>query len=454
MDETVARGCALQCAILSPRMRVKAYDIVDVVPYAIRCVQEKEGKEEAFDLFKKGDEFPSYRRITFHTTEPISLRLEYTEEALKQLMPGTHPVVAKMVVNMTDAVKKAENPAVMINFCYDAHGLCYLYNAMAKIQLPPEPEKTKEEPKEPAKEEKKEEKEEKKEEEKKEMDVEGEEKKEEPKPEEKKEEKKEEPKPKYQTETLQCLSSFNGLTAEQVKEADQQEKAMLKKDEEIRARNHAKNELESYIYNMRDKVTDVYKAYVLDNVRDDFLQKLEATENWLYDDEGYFAKREAFEARLTDLQTIGNPIVCRYKDSQERPEAVSQLTQRLETIERILSTPNEKYDHITDEDKKPVREMIADAQSWLQKMLVEQSNLALTQDPVLKAVDILDRMKNVDALYNKVMSKPKPAPKKEEKKEEEKKTEEKKEEEKEKKTEEEKEEKKEEEKDDNKMDVE
>ena len=286
------------------------------------------------------------------------------------------------------------------------------------------------------------------------MDVEGEEKKEEPKPEEKKEEKKEEPKPKYQTETLQCLSSFNGLTAEQVKEADQQEKAMLKKDEEIRARNHAKNELESYIYNMRDKVTDVYKAYVLDNVRDDFLQKLEATENWLYDDEGYFAKREAFEARLTDLQTIGNPIVCRYKDSQERPEAVSQLTQRLETIERILSTPNEKYDHITDEDKKPVREMIADAQSWLQKMLVEQSNLALTQDPVLKAVDILDRMKNVDALYNKVMSKPKPAPKKEEKKEEEKKTEEKKEEEKEKKTEEEKEEKKEEEKDDNKMDVE
>lgn len=447
MDETVARGCALQCAILSPRMRVKAYDIVDVVPYAIRCVQEKEGKEEAFDLFKKGDEFPSYRRITFHTTEPISLRLEYTEEALKQLMPGTHPVVAKMVVNMTDAVKKAENPAVMINFCYDAHGLCYLYNAMAKIQLPPEPEKPKEEPKEPAKEEKKEE-------EKKEMDVEGEEKKEEPKPEEKKEEKKEEPKPKYQTETLQCLSSFNGLTAEQVKEADQQEKAMLKKDEEIRARNHAKNELESYIYNMRDKVTDVYKAYVLDNVRDDFLQKLEATENWLYDDEGYFAKREAFEARLTDLQTIGNPIVCRYKDSQERPEAVSQLTQRLETIERILSTPNEKYDHITDEDKKPVREMIADAQSWLQKMLVEQSNLALTQDPVLKAVDILDRMKNVDALYNKVMSKPKPAPKKEEKKEEEKKTEEKKEEEKEKKTEEEKDEKKEEEKDDNKMDVE
>ena len=239
----------------------------------------------------------------------------------------------------------------------------------------------------------------------------------------KNEEKKEEPKPKFQTEALQCASSFNGLTSEQVKVADQQEKEMLKKDMEIRARNHAKNELESYIYNMRDKVTDVYKAYVLDNVRDAFLEKLEKTESWLYDDEGYYAKREAFESRLTELQTIGNPIVLRYKDSQERPEAVSQLTQRLETIERILSTPNEKYDHITEEEKKPVRDLIAESQSWLQKMLVEQSNLALTQDPVLRCADILDRMKNVDALYKKVISKPKPAPKKEEKKPEEKKEE-------------------------------
>ena len=145
MDETVARGCALQCAILSPRMRVKAYDIVDVVPYAIRCVRSDNGKEESYDLFKKGDEFPSYRRITFHTKEPIHLRLEYTEEALQQLMPGTHPVVATTVVDVTDAVKKAENPAILINFCYDAHGLCYLYNAMSKIQLPPEEKK--EEPK-------------------------------------------------------------------------------------------------------------------------------------------------------------------------------------------------------------------------------------------------------------------------------------------------------------------
>lgn len=34
-DEAVARGCALQCAILSPTFRVRDFSIVDTQPYPI-----------------------------------------------------------------------------------------------------------------------------------------------------------------------------------------------------------------------------------------------------------------------------------------------------------------------------------------------------------------------------------------------------------------------------------
>ena len=153
---------------------------------------------------------------------------------------------------------------------------------------------------------------------------------------------------------------------------------MLVKDEAIRARNAAKNDLETYIYNMRDKVTDLYKAYILEDVKESFLEQLQVTEDWLYDDEGYYAKKEIFEARLSALQQLGEPVVYRYKQAQERPEAVSKLSNRLETLLRILNTPNEKYDHITPEEKQPVRDLIADSQQWLEKMLVDQSALALT----------------------------------------------------------------------------
>jgi len=100
----------------------------------------------------------------------------------------------------------------------------------------------------------------------------------------------------------------------------------------------------------------------------------------------------------------------------------------LESLTRLLDTPNEKYDHITPEERKPIRDLIAESKAWLEKMLSAQAELALTEDPVLKCSDCSDRIRNVDNLYNKVMSKPKPKPKEEEKKPEEKKSEEKKEE--------------------------
>ena len=427
MDETVARGCALQCAILSPRMRVKPYEIVDRIPYPIYLISNVDGKESKMDLYKKGDEFPAYRRVSFHTKNPINLRIEYTEEALKLLMPGTHPLIASTTINMTKKVEEQQTaPAIVCTFCYDAHGLCYLYNAQAKIQLPPEPEvkpEAKPEAKQETKQETKpEEKPEAKSETKTEakMDVEGEEKEEKPtspKPEEKPaspkpEEKKEPPKPKYEYDPLSVVSQFSGLLPNELKAAEDAEKKMLKQDADIRARNHAKNELESYIYNMRDKVTSSYKAYILENDRESFLQELETAENWLYDDEGYSAKQEAFEERLSKLQEVGNPVVMRYTEAQGRPEAVSKLSERLETVVRLLDTPNEKYDHITAEDKKPVHDLVEESRTWLEKMLVEQSKKNMTDDPVLKLDDINDRLRNVNALFDKVMSKPKPAPKK------------------------------------------
>ena len=129
-------------------------------------------------------------------------------------------------------------------------------------------------------------------------------------------------------------------------------------------------------------------------------------------------------------------MVFRYTESQNRPEAVTQLSQRLESLTRQLDTPNEKYDHITAEERKPVRDLIAESKAWLEKMLNEQASLAMTVDPVLKCSDCFDRIHNVEALFNKVMSKPKPKPKEEKK--EEKKEEAPKEEEKEKMEEEEK----------------
>lgn len=79
MDECIARGCALQSAILSPLFRVKEFNVVDRVMIPIRLTWEEsgamevEGEGEGADntvvIFQAGDDTPKIRRVTFRRTE-------------------------------------------------------------------------------------------------------------------------------------------------------------------------------------------------------------------------------------------------------------------------------------------------------------------------------------------------------------------------------------------------
>lgn len=46
-DEAVSRGCALQCAMLSPAVRVREFAVADIQPYAVTIKFEPpEGEDE------------------------------------------------------------------------------------------------------------------------------------------------------------------------------------------------------------------------------------------------------------------------------------------------------------------------------------------------------------------------------------------------------------------------
>lgn len=100
-DEAVARGCALQAAILSSRFQVKPFEVHEACPYAIRLSWDDAGKsaaaggEEAMDtaeegdaeaavsaegadnslvLFKRNDKVPNQRRVTFQKNADFTVK--------------------------------------------------------------------------------------------------------------------------------------------------------------------------------------------------------------------------------------------------------------------------------------------------------------------------------------------------------------------------------------------
>jgi heat shock protein 4 len=88
-DEAVARGCAFACAILSPVFRVRDFSVHDIVSYPIEFTWDKSpdipDEDTSLTVFNKGNIMPSTKILTFYRKQPFDLESRY---AKPELLPG------------------------------------------------------------------------------------------------------------------------------------------------------------------------------------------------------------------------------------------------------------------------------------------------------------------------------------------------------------------------------
>lgn len=93
-DEAVSRGCALQCAILSPAVRVKDFGVDDVVnyPIAVDVLDSINGNVvESITVFDTNCKFPLSRKVTLKKSDPFEIRAYYAGE-----VPHTDTEIGKL----------------------------------------------------------------------------------------------------------------------------------------------------------------------------------------------------------------------------------------------------------------------------------------------------------------------------------------------------------------------
>lgn len=88
-DEAIARGCAFSCAILSPVFRVRDFSIHDIVNYPIEFTWEKSpdipDEDTNLTVFNRGNVMPSTKILTFYRKQPFDLEAKY---AKPDMLPG------------------------------------------------------------------------------------------------------------------------------------------------------------------------------------------------------------------------------------------------------------------------------------------------------------------------------------------------------------------------------
>jgi len=195
----------------------------------------------------------------------------------------------------------------------------------------------------------------------------------------------------------------------EISAANSVEVEMANADRVIKETADLRNELEAYIYAMRDRILDDLSPYGSDDDKAAFENALETIENWLYED-GFDAKKSVYAEKLGELKKFGNPMEFRQEESQMRPAAQSALQSTVEKYKNFLNSASsdEKYSHITEEEKQRAHAKCDEVSSWMYDMLDKQGSLPSSADPAATVAQINAKTKEVVDVCAPVMNKPKP----------------------------------------------
>lgn len=101
-DEAVSRGGALQCAILSPAVRVREFSVTDIQPYSVMITFDNEnGQRSDMEVFPVNHAVPFSRLLTMSRRDPFAVKLYYSDPS-----PCLDPFIGKLWCALSKFVTK------------------------------------------------------------------------------------------------------------------------------------------------------------------------------------------------------------------------------------------------------------------------------------------------------------------------------------------------------------
>lgn len=437
-DEAVARGCALQSAILSPTCRVRDFEVLDCQHYPITMSWQgfqEAGETDSLEVFARFASIPASKMLTFYRPGPFSLHASYSHAPTKH-----HNDLGTYRVDKVVASLKGESAKVKVKVRVNIHGLFSVSSACMheKVEVTSNeeamevdkeaageartmpastttpataatsdtameqdgsttdtgPEGTKDTTST--------------------KDTSG-------KGEGLKSEGGKGSKTKTRSIDLPIIPPpHKQLNNKNLNKLIELENEMVMQDKLEKERGEAKNAVEEYVYEMRNKLSAEYQHFITQEGRDSLLCRLEETENWLYD-EGENDKKQVYIDKLASLAKVGKGVKARWEESVKRPQAFEKLAHALQMVSKSLQSyhnKEEQFSHLDSAEVEKVALAVVEKQAWFDKHINLSNHSPPHQDSPVLTQHIVSQIESLWNTCNPIMSKPKPKqePPKEDKK--------------------------------------
>ncbi|KAF4444016.1 heat shock 70kDa 4 [Fusarium acutatum] len=404
-DEALARGSAFSCAILSPVFRVRDFSVQDIISYPIEFAWEKApdipDEDTSLTVFNKGNVMPSTKILTFYRKQPFDLEARYAQP---ELLPGkTNPWIGRFSVKNVKADGKDDFMICKLKARVNIHGVLnvetgyYVEEEEVEEEVNEDPDVSLSEPymapndfppvqdqdsassssasvgddsrAYPAK-----------------------------RPRLDDEEETDSSRsalavPEHLEESIyepRSLTSVSKKAMEtdkdapkktrkvkkQVRKGDlpistgsaslddstkasllEKEAAMVMEDKLVADTEEKKNELEAYIYDLRAKLDEQYSEFASEEEKQTIKAKLEATEDWLYE-EGDDTTKGVYVAKIDEIRAMAGPIVQRHF---EKVEAERQAALEKAEAERAAKKAEEDARKAAEAEKANADQEMKDA---------------------------------------------------------------------------------------------
>ncbi|KAL3618324.1 hypothetical protein CASFOL_038645 [Castilleja foliolosa] len=414
-SECVSKGCALQCAILSPTFKVREFQVNENFPFPIALSwkalssDSQNGpvdNQQSTVVFPKGNAIPSVKALTFYRSGTFTLDVQYADVGELQA-----PAKISSYTIGPFQSKNNEKAKLKVKVRLNLHGIVSVESATLleeeETDVPVVQEPTKMEsdelPADQAPDG---------------TDVNMQDSKPDgpatgngvPEPVQMETDAKVEAPKKKVRKTSVPVSEvvYGGLAAADLQKAVEKEFEMALQDRVMEDTKDKKNAVEAYVYEMRNKLHDKYHDFVIESEREQLIATLQQVEDWLYED-GEDETKGVYVAKLEELKKQGDPIETRFKEHTERGSVIDQLTYGINSYREAAMSSDPKFDHIDLAERQKVLNECLEAEAWVREKKQQQDTLPKHATPVLLSADVKKKAEALDRFCRPIMTKPKPA---------------------------------------------
>lgn len=392
-DEAMAHGAAIFAANYSSIVHVKPMYLTDIVLYNVSAKLYNQGETEAFKdfkLFSVGNALRTLHNEIIQHSENIDI--------VVQIDYGSGPVdVASFKVEGVKDLSEKSGKAVdlMLIFALDGNGIPFLYQVLNKYEVDavrkvPKLKKVEETDENSA------------------------------------EEPSEAPvmtEPEFEEQTYKevkegklnftqtDLETPRLLSIEEAQELIARVASYKAKEEDAKRLAEVKNDLESYVYYVKEKLEESsFLAVTKEDERERFDEQIAEVKDYMQSEDYNQQTLEEIKAKKNNLEKVFSDALEREKESEVRDQIVADSLAQITKLEEKLININATKPWIPAEDMNLGWTKINETKIWIDDKVKEQSVLKPWEPLAYKTSDVLRKLESCAKQVEKLqrMTKPKP----------------------------------------------